>query len=33
MNSDGFEYWFSAKCPAAPAFHGEPYLSLEFVQQ
>jgi hypothetical protein len=29
--SDGFEYWFTAKCPDAPAFRGDPLLAVEFV--
>jgi len=28
---DGFEYWFTAKFPDAPAFHGGPLLAVEFL--
>jgi hypothetical protein len=30
-NLDGFQFWFNAKGPKAPAFWGEPVLSVEFV--
>jgi hypothetical protein len=29
--SDGFEYWFTAHCPDAPAFRGGPLLAIEFL--
>lgn len=29
--SEGFEYRFTANCPDAPAFRGEPLLAVEFV--
>jgi hypothetical protein len=28
---DAFEFWFTTKCPDAPAFHGGPLLAVEFL--